>query len=397
MPEGQDEGAAEGGKTRTLIQALVSPENSNVRMTAPLEFYDGLLFSEYSVKPVGGRVQTWTMTTPNASWLPIPPESHRTVKLRTDGFFGADDPCLWPQLLYPGHEHLACIRMNDPDPNSGVFFCRNTLSVERDSDRTQSGSHKLNSSTYTRCSTLMITLVERAKTLAIKDRSSLDKLVVLLRNSLQQLKIFVGIAKHLKYRFAVFSRLYLELEACINHHAIALSPTPEILPPKDTFIGALTFSPDQASVLYQQGIPVWYIRPKRVATEESPQLLQRSNPKGPWSKMPWFDGEVMALGAELPLEPFFTGSINDPAYLTTIREWSLRYTFDVTSQAWSPRYDANTASITKPHYPSTHSNSNAVGKRRARDGVGSAGVEISNKRQRKHESKLRPLIYRKPF
>ena len=331
------------------------------------------------------------MTTPNASWLPDPPEPRRSVRLRTDGFFGPDDPCLWPQLLYPGHEHLACIRTNDPDPNSGVSFCRSGLLIERDCERTQDGSHRLNSAFYARCSTHMVILVERTRALTVIDRSILVKLVALLRNALQQLKIFVGIAKHLKYRFAVFCRLYLELEAYINYHAIALLPTPEDSTFKKAFIGAFTFSPDQANILYQQGVPVWYIRSKRVASEESPRLLRTPRLKVPGSDLPWFDGQVMALEADTPLEPFFTGPTSDPMYLTAIREWNLRYTFDAISQAWSPQYDASTASITKPHYPPTHLSSNLTpGKRRTRDSVGSAGGGSSNKKQRKrfsHESR----------
>jgi len=333
------------------------------------------------VKPVGERIQTWMMTTPNASWLPDPPGSRRSVKLRTDGFFGPDDPCLWPQLLYPGQDHLACIRTDDPDPNSGVSFCRKGLSVERDSDRTQDGSHRLNSAVHNRCYTHMAIIIERTKNLVVTDRSTLDKLVILLRNALQQLKIFVGIPKHLKYRFAVFSRLYLELDAYVTYHTIALPPASETSAFKETFIGAFTFSPDQANILYQRGIPVWYIRSKKVASEESPRLLQAPHRKMPGSEMALFNGRIMALAADLPLEPFFTGPVSDPAYLDTIREWNLRYTFDATSQAWSPQYDAGTASITKPHYPSTHSSSNVIGKRRARDGVGA--VDLSNKRQRK--------------
>lgn len=371
------------------------PENTDFFGTASIEFYDGLLFYEYSVKQPGDRVQTWTMTTPNTSWLPNPPESHRTVRLRTDGFFGLDDPCLWPQLLYPGHEHLACIRMNDPDPNSGVSFCRNGLSAEKDGDRTQDGSHRLSHASYARCSTHMVILIGRTKTLAVSDRSTLDKLITLLRNALQQLKIFVGIAKHLKYRFAVFSRLYLELEAYINYHTITLSPTSESPIPKEGFIGAFTFSPDQANILYQQGIPVWYIRPKKVAAKESPRLLQRSHPSGPRSKGLWFDGEAIALDPDFPLEPFFTGPVSNPTHLAIIREWNLRYIFGATSQAWSPQYDPSTSSITKPYYPSTHLNSSTIGKRRGRDDSGSAGVVSSNKKQRKRpspESKSRHSI-----
>ena len=332
------------------------------------------------------------MTTPNASWLPNPPEPYRSVRLRTDGFFGPDDPCLWPQLLYPGQEHLAYIRTNDPDPNSGVSFCRNGLSIERDSDRTQDGSHKLNLTSYTRCSSHATILIEHTKSLTVNDRSTLDKLVTLLRNALKQLKIFTGIAKHMKYRFAVFSRLYLELEAYINYHTTALSTAPENLALKKTFIGAFTFSPDQANLLYQQGIPVWYIRSKKVAVEESPRLLRAPHLKRPGSETPWFQGQVLALSAELPLEPFFVGPVTDPTYLTTIREWNLHYTFDATSQAWSPEYDTNTASLTRPHFPSTHLNRNVIGKRRVQDDAGSASMEASNKKQRRrpnHESKSR--------
>ena len=363
---------------------VVSSESSDARrIAAPLEFYDGLLFYEYSVKPVGERVRTWTMTTPNACWLPSPPGPHRSVRLRTDGFFGPDDPCLWPQLLYPNHEHLACIRMSDSDPNSGVSFCRNGLSVERDGDLTQDGSYRLNSAFYTRCSTHMIVLIEHIKTLAVNNRSALDKLITLLRNALKQLKIFVGIPKHLKYRFAVFSRLYLELQAHADYHTITLSPDSPGSTLKGTFIGAFTFSSDQANILYQQGIPVWYIRSKKAAAEESPRLLQTPHRKDPGSEMPWFAGQVMALGSELPLEPFFAGPANDPRYLAAIREWNLRYTFNATSQAWNPQYDTDTSSITKPHFPAIHSGSKTAEKRRAPDRIGSANVEPSNKRQRK--------------
>jgi hypothetical protein len=268
---------------------------------------------------------------------------------------------LWPQLLYLGHEHLACIRMNDPDPNSGVSFCRNGLSIERDSDPMQDSSHRLNPASYARCSTYTVTLVERTKSLAVIDRSTLDKLVTLLRNSLKQLKIFVGIAKHLKYRFAVFSRLYLELEAYVSYHTISLSTTRKNSALKRTFIGAFTFSPDQANVLYQQGIPVWYIRSKKVAVEESPRLLQTPHLKRPGSEMPCFGSQVMALSAELPLEPFFIGPVTNPTYLMTIREWNLHYIFNTTSQAWSSEYDPNTASLTRPHFPSTHLNRNTTG------------------------------------
>jgi hypothetical protein len=53
---------------------ILPPENADAqRITAPIEFYDGILFCEYSAKPVGERVQIWTMTTPNAHWLPNPP------------------------------------------------------------------------------------------------------------------------------------------------------------------------------------------------------------------------------------------------------------------------------------------------------------------------------------
>ena len=358
------------------------------KMAASLEFYDGLLFCEYSVKLVGERVQTWMMTTPNACWLPSPPESRRSVRLRTDGFFGPDDPCLWPQLLYPGHEHLACIRMNDPDPNSGVSFCRNGLSVERDGDQTQDGSYRLNSASYARCSTHTVILIERTKNLVVNDRSTLKKLVTLLRNALIQLKIFVGIPRHLKYRFAVFSRLYLELEAYINYHTI----TSASLALKEAFIGTFTLLPDQANVLYQQGIHVWYIRSKKTAVEESPRLLQTPHPKTPGSEMPWFVGQVMALGSELPLEPFFVGPVGDSKYLAAVREWNLRYTFNTASQAWSPQHDTNTSSITKPHHLPTSSGSNATGKRRTQDGVRSTSVEFPNKRQRKrfgHKGTLR--------
>lgn len=332
------------------------------------------------------------MTTPNASWLPQPPDSHRSVKLRTDGFFGPDDPCLWPQLLYPGGEHLACIRMNDPDPESGVSFCRRGISIDSDSDRTQDGSHKLNPASYARCSTHAAALIERTKTLPSSDRSALDKLVTFLRNALKQLRIFVGIAKHLKYRFSVFSRLYLELDAYVNYHAIALSTATTDSVLKKDFIGAFTFSPDQANILYQQGVPVWYIRSKKVAAEESPRLVESLHPRWPGSEMPWFGGQVMALTIDQPLEPFFAGPVSDPAYLTTIREWNLRYTFDPTSQAWNPQYDPNAASVTKLHFPIAH----VTGKRRTQGDGSFLNAKPPCKRQRNGKSKLDPTYCSKP-
>lgn len=207
------------------------------------------------------------ITTPNASYIPSPPDGESVVFLRADLRYGLDDATLWPQQYSLKYPHLGAI-LRKPQDLASPFSCFWW---------TPSPSH-FRQSNGTGVSGLGLLvgkeideLKEHKNVLAFDVRDYLNQkpstiiagsLTVMAHSWVRFIDI-PGIFEEKCLEVTEFQRNWLELKAALDYEKIYIprmcNSTSNIV--VDDRMGCFTLQPNIAQEFFAAGLPVWWIRP----------------------------------------------------------------------------------------------------------------------------------------
>jgi len=255
---------------------------------------DGLDHIQFQVHS-DGRVlpQHPIATSPNMPIIPDFTLDELRVVARIDGRFYTHDPTLWPQYFfegtwyYPymrrrpddcdimGHPHrLAWHNLSDEDlvieegPLGSMFLLKSTLVEE-----------------FRQLSYSLSESVRKAKTLAADYPAKYRDMEHCRRGMMNGVAI-LDCAPQSRHNtlmsFASSQRYYLECLACFEYFTIWVprlqeKDDVEIFPVDDSVMGAVTVSILEAQTFYQQGVPVWLIRPPSALGKEM-RIVEQATP-----------------------------------------------------------------------------------------------------------------------
>lgn len=238
-----------------------------------MTFNSGVCYAEWTERNGASHIQgAWITTTPNTTWVPRHPSLHRNMRLRIDGYFADDDPCIWPQPIFIGYEHLTCIKRRVVPGTMPIDLFLSPIKLEDIAIITSDSREPLYKTTST-----FNALVNHHRN--IMTQQSLDflarthhtshrrlrELVVLLEQATSLLEAHIGGKNTIGWSFAIVARTYLELSAYLDYQHrcdnILFAPSSEE-PCDTTIMGAFVTTADTARHLFKLGIPIWWIRHK---------------------------------------------------------------------------------------------------------------------------------------
>ncbi|PPR00730.1 hypothetical protein CVT24_000954 [Panaeolus cyanescens] len=227
-----------------------------------------------------GRVAThlchqgthYVISSPNQDYVPLPPIGRRELRLRANLRYGLEDHCQWPQFVVPKFKHLVTLPRKptnaasplhiiwwDPNPSD---FVSTTSGVATGLGTLASGKLQLLSAAMT---TLLESVSQFTNTSPTPSDNAMESFCILQN----QLKFAMNTLKCSKQSFTQTVFSVTEFQRCFLHLHGFLSfmktyrlrfdgafPTPR---DADNVMGGFTNNPATAQVLFQAGIPVWYI------------------------------------------------------------------------------------------------------------------------------------------
>lgn len=308
---------------RCLPRGRVSDESE-----AEINHLDGLTYFWYGDwclpdKPEGWRI----ITTPNSTWIPFSPLLYRDVYLRQDGFLGREDPILSPQLYNDSLPHLACISLSNPDDSDARFF-HGKIDVEFiDQPTTFPRRCELPGAVKSRCRAICHRIkLEYTAFVAQhgKDRHKrLDVITSQLEVGLNTLPRFQGMYLELTFRFAILSRLYLEIEAYYRHFSLSESHefSMDARAVDETLVGTITVDETVCYRFHRMGVPVWLNRPLAPNSGVQCHLVTERIPPNPNFQKASPNGPDLVFARVPNVRPIFEGPYNDASYLVAISDW----------------------------------------------------------------------------
>lgn len=217
----------------------------------------------------------WVLSSPNTHWVPTPPCARRKILLREDGRFGFDDHTLWPQVLQPHFEYLACIQTRHTNPyimhwhqDVRLKDCRELVD--------QPGVYQLSAEWWDETHRRYQELADRVNAFSSDTSNNrfqghLRYLVYSHKSAGERLFNSRNSVAELQYLWVLVSRLALEISAYLDYYARFLIrlERDHIATPDDSRMGAIVYTDRVAQEFYKMGIPVWQIREK-----EDPRLFE---------------------------------------------------------------------------------------------------------------------------
>lgn len=236
------------------------------------------------------------VTTKNATYIPEPPLGRsRTVILRTDHLYGADDPIQWPQFSDGQNIHMHCIparplesQPNHPQYLDKIMWKRDILSED--------SLRFINSSLVKGLAVLGGTLLEELQisvsrimrhmeepacrsVLDVPERRQYsDRLLAIIQESMQILRRVPSSPSHLHRRLIELQRAWLYLQGWLNYLLIYRhrirgreGPASQV----DNVIGFFTYDPDLLATAKRAGIPAWLVQPTSSFTIQKIQAVAK--------------------------------------------------------------------------------------------------------------------------
>ncbi|KAI0348998.1 hypothetical protein OH77DRAFT_1415706, partial [Trametes cingulata] len=215
----------------------------------------------------------WVITSPNMTFVPMPPAGVLEVILRADYRYGLVDPIQWPQVYSPGYEYLCAIQHPLPATHrlSPLWW---TPSEDTDFERIQGCAIKclglLRPETIRPLGELVeeMSALVAAAVAAHKDFVD-DRLMWLetaMRHSHDRLQNFPCTFRDAAMQVREVQRYWLMSRAFIDYYtackrsrerAVRGERRPTV---NAGFMGAFTTDPSVVQALFEAGIPVWWLR-----------------------------------------------------------------------------------------------------------------------------------------
>lgn len=242
---------------------------SNSKGPAPISALDGIVGTFW-------RDRKYFITSPNVNYIPSPPfGSQRSFYLRSDARFGDDDYIQWPQVLHPFYVHFTVIPRTPSAPNLNIMWWRPTRADFHSSQSGQMvvrGMGKLARKQASALGSCVSELLLRAEKRPSSSTPLLPPLVKTLKHAFARLDTMVTSYSDMLSGVALVQRLYLELVALLDYlekyrprmDGFSLPSTSHVA----DVVGAFTTDARVAQDFFEAGIPVWFIRPWSVFSDE---------------------------------------------------------------------------------------------------------------------------------
>jgi hypothetical protein len=277
------------------------------------------VFHEFTQRYTDPTRVNWVISSPNTNWIPSPPAPSRTLRLRTDGRFGYDDPLNWPQPALHHHEYLACIPTPEHDAESRTWHTRLGIN-DVVTIAGETSAFKLSSSWTRALESARAHLCERVSRFRSSAGSTLrTPIETLFQNYNRSFLLLcetVEERRFVQYWWATFSRWALEIIAYIDYYTIFLPRLSQRqrYPVERTRMGCITLTSELTQEFFRMGIPVWTIRLLSSPGLFRSKMLYRTEP----TKHSKVVDSAMAPGHSVMLEI----DAWSPKYLGPVHDWA---------------------------------------------------------------------------
>ncbi len=222
-----------------------------------MNWYDRLVVSS----ALGGK---YVVTSPNANFIPQPPEGRVTVSMKIDGKYGVEDPLHHPQLFNDDYRvyYLSCIpRPTDPLRRSEIW----SIPSEGDyQEVTAKGAAQLVKLTDARLSPIEEAIEylfgELIEYEADNEKSQQLRWNIISAKHAYERLTHPATRRDLLRQLACVERQYCTAIALIIWHYCFKDVPLKPAPVKPTLMGCFTTDGSVVAKLTQVGIPVWYMR-----------------------------------------------------------------------------------------------------------------------------------------
>lgn len=263
------------------------------------------------------------MCSRNYKSLPEPPATTRFLQLRTNGYFGYDDPLMYPQPVTPGNEHLACIERGGGESDDFIRFWRRALEERDYQELVQSpGTFRISQHLALRLAHNLTYLWRRSGICGkhAEDESArrrVPEMEVATRKVVTKLYRARGSRTIIEYLWVQAVRHALELSAFADYH---LEFHHLLRKPRYNFtdrerMGGILRDEDMADRFTHCEIPAYILRDMR-----SPALFESKMREAVQPRQSKMVTEVSPIYSDVMLEC----DAWSPDYLKTLREWSQR-------------------------------------------------------------------------
>ncbi|KAJ3573912.1 hypothetical protein NP233_g2127 [Leucocoprinus birnbaumii] len=279
---------------------------------------DALLIAEldstYAVSGNEDAAEPLIITTPNADYLPFIDLGSRTVQLKRDGRWGAEDWTQWPQWFFDEFDYFPYVlrRPNATDlpvhPLRRIWWNMKEADFIKENGYGSSDVGRLNPSIVEEFDVLHADLTKRVLACDC-DRSSqtygkLKAAAAGLQDSVSLLRDTPQSSANVRATVAIVQRLYLETRALLDkiEKWDRLSTLQQKHKTNPSIVGTVT---DRLGLVYDffaKGVPVWLVRPpalipRTINIVKHGALTRPSAAFGivdePWPKVPpFYEGEL---------------------------------------------------------------------------------------------------------
>jgi hypothetical protein len=219
---------------------------------------------------VAAVIDGWVITTPNMSFVPLPPWGKRFVHARADMRFADDDFTLWTQPYDVKYSHLGAVpkKTEDPaDPLAIMWWTPAVDDFELMIGNRETGLGLITASKRNQIDHLIDSLIIRVDSYReAAERPNAFMLLVakILKHAQDRLNTLPATFTNAKFAFVEIQRLYLEASGCIDYLEFFVpimdGKKPAATQVDETRIGAFTPDPETVQSFFRAGLPVWYLR-----------------------------------------------------------------------------------------------------------------------------------------
>ncbi|KAI0713869.1 hypothetical protein C8Q76DRAFT_796790 [Earliella scabrosa] len=245
------------------------PENVHHKAgQGPLAWYDGQVTTQIR----GLEGVDWVVTSPNMNYIPQPYIGIVTMSLMKDARYGTLDPIQHPQIFSDGFEYLAAIYRRPPDNHPYYFMwsipCQDDFAPIEGSVIKTLGYLK---SSYTSplhdlvlTTSSQVAAFQSQPTFPPSSTTTLSRLERLMKRACDRLIHFAATLSDARMQCAELQRYWLMCHAFMTYARLVTIRTPPSLAQGQHVLshlmGAFTTSPTVVQMLFDAGIPVWFMR-----------------------------------------------------------------------------------------------------------------------------------------
>ena len=225
-------------------------------------FFAGVITWHDAMAAAATSDPLWVVTSPNMHYIPAPCHGHVDVVLRTDYRYGWQDPIQWPQMFTTEYPYLASI-LRQPVDNlhayAPIWWTPDRLEFDiiEGSVITCLGLIRKDR-IYPLCR-----LVEQLSAVIVAhplhSNAELSSLEVAMRHASDRLRHFPCTWRDACLQVRQVQRYWLMTRAFLDFHTTSTPPLTGRFGRSD-IMGAFTTDPSIVQILFEAGIPVWWLR-----------------------------------------------------------------------------------------------------------------------------------------